>query len=179
MALRASEVRNAYKSGGFPALTNEELVRLSAVEPTMFNEIVSEYVRRKAFRQPAVTFRTSRNIYEFIRPHFEGLNEERCLLIMVNQKNNPLGVRILSIGGLAVTVVDPKKIFRELLLTERCTQFAIAHNHPSENSSPSQLDNILTSNLYKASKIMMFNMLDHLIVCSNEYYSFADEGKLI
>ena len=54
----------------------------------------------------------------------------------------------------------------------------IAHNHPSGNLVPSRQDVDLTSKIKEAGRLLDITLLDHVIVCMNGYYSFADEGAL-
>ena len=54
----------------------------------------------------------------------------------------------------------------------------LAHNHPSGNLRPSQADINLTGKLKEAGNILEIPVLDHLIIGSNSYFSFKDEGKL-
>jgi len=54
----------------------------------------------------------------------------------------------------------------------------LCHNHPSENITPSVEDTTLTSQIKEAAKLMNITLLDHLIITSDKYYSFADDGLL-
>jgi len=52
------------------------------------------------------------------------------------------------------------------------------HNHPSGNLKPSQLDIDLTKKIANAGRMLDINVLDHLIITNEGYYSFADEGVI-
>jgi DNA repair protein RadC len=54
----------------------------------------------------------------------------------------------------------------------------LCHNHPSGNLNPSQQDLDITRKLVAAGKLLEINVLDHIIVSIQGYYSFADEGKM-
>jgi DNA repair protein RadC len=54
----------------------------------------------------------------------------------------------------------------------------LAHNHPSGNLTASQADLKLTKDLKDAGKFLHIPVLDHIIITSEAYYSFADEGLL-
>jgi DNA repair protein RadC len=54
----------------------------------------------------------------------------------------------------------------------------VAHNHPSGNLMASRQDIELTKKLTEAGKMLDIQMLDHLIIAGNKYYSFADEGAI-
>ena len=68
------------------------------------------------------------------------------------------------------------------ILREAINRYApgiiLAHNHPSGNNKPSQQDIQITRKLKEAAQWMDILLLDHLIMCAQTYYSFADEGSL-
>jgi DNA repair protein RadC len=84
----------------------------------------------------------------------------------------------VSEGGFSGTVVDPKRIFH-LALQHKASQLIIAHNHPSGNLTPSGEDIRITEKLIQAGRLLEIQVLDHLIVTESNYYSFADEGKMM
>ena len=59
-----------------------------------------------------------------------------------------------------------------------CNVFLIIHNHPSGKLAPNDVDRQITRKIKEASKILDINLLDHLIITAESYYSFADEGIL-
>ena len=75
------------------------------------------------------------------------------------------------------TVADPKLIF-VAALKSGATGVLLAHNHPSGNLTPSQADIDLTRKIKEGGKLLEIQLLDHLIITSEGYYSFADEGLL-
>ncbi|MFT5383884.1 MAG: DNA repair protein RadC [Saprospiraceae bacterium] len=84
----------------------------------------------------------------------------------------------ISSGGMAGTVVDAKIIFRKALENGPASGIILAHNHPSGNLKPSQADIDITKKLKKAGETLDINVLDHLIIAGQSYYSFADDGLL-
>lgn len=122
---------------------------------------------------------SSRSLYEFIKPYFGDTIEvqESFYIIGLSRSNNIRSVFRLSTGGAAGTVADPKLIFARLLL-DNCAAFIMAHNHPSGNPKPSMADRKLTDNCYKAGKVLDLPLLDHIIVTTKEYTSFADKSLI-
>jgi DNA repair protein RadC len=88
-----------------------------------------------------------------------------------------LGIFEVSSGGVTGTVADPKLIFVAALKANACA-IVISHNHPSGNLKPSQQDEQLTQKINQAGKFLDIKLLDHIIVTSEGYYSFADEGLI-
>ena len=72
---------------------------------------------------------------------------------------------------------SPKVIF-QIALKANASSLILAHNHPSGNCVPSEADNRLTEKLKKAGEFLDLPILDHLILTSETYYSFADENTL-
>ena len=81
----------------------------------------------------------------------------------------------VSTGGVSGTVADPKLIFTAALKANACG-IIMAHNHPSGNLKPSQSDNDLTRKIREGAKLLEMQLLDHIIVTTESYYSYADEG---
>ncbi len=91
--------------------------------------------------------------------------------------NKVLGVCKISIGGLAGTVTDPKKIF-QTALKANAASVILCHNHPSGNLKPSKSDIEITKKCVEAGNFLDLKVLDHVIVTRDGYFSFADEGML-
>lgn len=102
---------------------------------------------------------------------------EQMNLLLLNRANRVLGIVNISTGGVTGTVADPKLILVSALKANACG-IIIAHNHPSGNTTPSNADRQLTQKIKMAAQYMDICLLDHIIVTSEGYYSFADEGLL-
>lgn len=98
-------------------------------------------------------------------------------ILLLNRRLGVLGFLNLSKGGTASTVVDIKLVFSAALLAN-ASSIVLAHNHPSGYPFPSDTDKKLTKSLVKAGKILKVEVVDHIIMTSSDYYSFADEGIL-
>lgn len=124
---------------------------------------------------PRIT--SSRNCYEFLYPYFADLTHEEFYAVYLNRNNKIMAVRQISKGGISGTVADGKVIFKKALET-RATGIILAHNHPSGSIDPSPADLHLTRSLQKFGNMIDLQILDHLIITDNNYFSFADEGML-
>ena len=74
-------------------------------------------------------------------------------------------------------MADGKVIFRKAL-SYASSAIILAHNHPSGNLTPSEADIRLTRKLVNFGELIDIQILDHLILFDNNYFSFADEGKI-
>jgi DNA repair protein RadC len=103
--------------------------------------------------------------------------QEEFKILLLNRANEVLGIYPLSKGGITGTVVDQRLIFA-VALKCNATGIIICHNHPSGKLLPSEADITLTKSIGKCADLLEINLLDHLIVTKNGFYSFSNEGKL-
>ena len=134
--------------------------------------------RRQIFESSSkLVIRNSVDAYSLIKPYLSDLIREEFWVFHLNRASNVVLAEKLSIGGVSGTTVDIRLLFKSAL--ERLTSSIIlAHNHPSDQMRPSRSDFELTKQVVKAGKLFNIDVVDHLIVGSSTFYSFADEGKL-
>ena len=102
---------------------------------------------------------------------------EQFKVMLLNRAHKVLGIFELSSGGVSGTVADPKLIFAAALKAV-ASGIILAHNHPSGNLQPSQSDIDLTRKVKDAGKLLEIQVLDHMILTTEGYYSFADNGLM-
>jgi DNA repair protein RadC len=103
--------------------------------------------------------------------------QEQFVVLYVNRANKVIGSYQLSKGGLTGTVADVRLILSVALKT-LASGLILAHNHPSGNLKPSEADIGLTKKIKQSAKLMDIELLDHIIISNEGYYSFIDEGIL-
>lgn len=101
--------------------------------------------------------------------------KEEFYILLLNRANKVLGWYKISEGGTVGTVVDPKLIF-SIALKALASSIILAHNHPSGNLRPSDQDIMLTKKMKESGILLEIPVLDHLILTTEGYYSFGDEG---
>lgn len=120
---------------------------------------------------------SSQEAYELVKGDMMDLAHEEFWVLLLNRANRLIKKKRVSEGGVAGTVADPKIIFK-LALEELASGIIVVHNHPSGNLTASQSDITLTRKLKEAGKVLEVQLLDHLIIAGQKYFSFADEGML-
>jgi DNA repair protein RadC len=130
----------------------------------------------KASERPAIS--SSKDVYDILYQNWD-MNKidllEQFKIILLTRANKVLGIYEVSSGGIAGTIADPKLIFSAAL--KGCaSSIILSHNHPSGNLKPSQADINLTRKIKDGGSLLDIAVLDHVIVTSEGYYSFADEG---
>lgn len=103
--------------------------------------------------------------------------QEETKVLLLNIANVVIGIYSLSKGGVSSCIIDIKLIL-SVALKAVASGIILIHNHPSGNLKPSQADLDITSKLEKASKTVGINLLDHLIITKEDYYSLSDNGKM-
>lgn len=143
------------------------------------SEIQVSYLPKfKANERPIVC--TARQAYDVLINNWDMSRihmQEQMYMLLLNTAGRVIGISLISTGGKAGTLADPKIIF-SIALKAQAASILVAHNHPSENLKPSQADLNLTKRLVEAGKILDLLVVDHLIVTVDKYYSFGDEGLI-
>ena len=124
-----------------------------------------------------MTLVSSRDIYELLQPRIGDLDHEEFWVIFLNTGCRVKSCERLFSGGMEGTLVDMRILFRKAL-EMKARSFVIAHNHPSGNLEPSNQDIELTRKIRKAGDTLDIILLDHLVITSHGFYSFADYGIL-
>jgi DNA repair protein RadC len=102
---------------------------------------------------------------------------EQFKVILLNRRGRVLGIYEVSTGGLQGTIADSRLIFAAALKAGACSMI-LSHNHPSGEVTPSDPDKEHTQKMVEAGKFLDIKVLDHLIICRDGYFSFANEGLL-
>jgi DNA repair protein RadC len=105
-----------------------------------------------------------------------GLIEEFKIMLL-NRAGRVKGIHLLARGGMNTVLVDPK-IVMVTAIVGLASSIILAHNHPSGGLVPSDADHELTKKIKKGCNLLDICLLDHVIVSSEGYFSFADEGVL-
>ncbi|MEO1263177.1 MAG: JAB domain-containing protein [Bacteroidota bacterium] len=103
--------------------------------------------------------------------------QESFVALYLNRAQRVIGYHLHSIGTTGAVTVE-KRILLAIALKANATGIVLAHNHPSGRLRPSEADLDLTKQMKEGGKLFNINILDHLIISSQGYYSFADEGTL-
>jgi DNA repair protein RadC len=123
------------------------------------------------------TVTSSRDAFEIMQPILGYLTYEEFWIITLSRSNKVKRTLCISEGGVEGTVADPKKIFK-LALDDNASSVILCHNHPSGALVPSEGDKKITRKCKDAGAFLDLQVIDHLIIANNEYFSFADNGIL-
>ncbi|MBN2428495.1 MAG: DNA repair protein RadC [Deltaproteobacteria bacterium] len=138
---------------------------------------VFEIARRfgqNAFRKGS-PYTSSDIVYEHFRERLVDLAKEKFLILMLDSKNRLLREMEISVGSLTASIVHPREVFAPVL-RESAASIILVHNHPSGDPKPSREDIEITGRLRKAGELLGIRVLDHIIIGTEGYTSFADQG---
>lgn len=128
-------------------------------------------------KQPKVKIRNSKDTADIFIPRMRDLKKEVFKILLLDSHNTIIDTVEITEG----TVTQANPIIREIIsraLQNFASGLICVHNHPSGDTYPSKEDRDFTKGLYEAGKAMQINILDHIIIGDNKYYSFADSGEL-
>jgi len=123
------------------------------------------------------TVRSSQDVHTILKEHMMDLGHEEFWILLLNRRNGVIKKTMISSGGVAGTVVDPRIILKGAI-EELASGLVLAHNHPSGSVEPSEKDLKLTKNIAKACEYLDIKLLDHVIFAQENYFSFANAGLL-
>ena len=158
----------------------QDLCKIGGIGPAKAISLIAAIElggRRKRAQQTTNIIKSSKDAYHFFKPLLRDKNYEEFWVLLLSNNHSIIKPYQVSDGGIAQTIVDPKRVFKAAL-EHNTSSLILCHNHPSGNLNPSQADIKLTQKLIQASQTLDIQILDHIIVSNTGYYSFADEGKL-
>ncbi len=117
------------------------------------------------------------SIYNYFKNIIGDKKQEYFYVVYLDTKGNYLNKKCLFIGTINTSMIHPREIFKEAYLLSASGIICI-HNHPSGDPSPSREDIIMTMKIKEISIMHGINLLDHVIIGNNSYYSFYDNGKI-
>lgn len=162
-------------------LTVKDLVKIKGIGEAKAITIVAALElgrRRKELESDAKPKITgSKDAYEILKAELLDMPHEEFWILLLNRANRVIAKKQVSQGGVAGTVADPKIIFK-MALESLASGIILAHNHPSGNLTASEADINLTKKLKEGGKLLEIQVLDHLILAGQKYFSFADEGLI-
>ncbi len=140
----------------------------------MIHQIAGRYLRDRA--QKAV-FGSSKAVFDYLFHSMRDLKREIFRVLLLNRKNELILDQDLFLGSLSESAVYPREVVT-LALEHKAAGMVFVHNHPSGDPTPSPQDHRITRSLVWAAGLLTIQVVDHIIIGHNKYYSFADHGLI-
>lgn len=177
-------LRSANDSNGLNSLKNASLSGLMEVDgigeakAAMILAAVQLGIRLAVSSNGSKIRVTSPSIAaNYVLSEMSVLEQEHFRIMTLNTKKEINFIREISKGTINMTIVHSREVFRAAI-SDNAHSIILLHNHPTGDPSPSKEDIKLTKNLLEASKIIGIDILDHIIIGDNKYFSFLEEGLL-
>lgn len=159
----------------------EELMQLKGIGRVKAVKItcIAELSRRMAMEcaRDGLQFHTPASVAAYYMEELRHEKREKVLLVLLDSKGLLLKEVLLSTGTVNSSLVSMREIFIEVLKAE-AVGFLLLHNHPSGDPSPSGNDREVTELMKKSARLMDVELLDHIIIGDNRYYSFSESRLL-
>jgi len=130
---------------------------------------------RTALERPQ--YLTPQQLACYLLPQYGAASVEQFGIVMLDTKHRLIRVKVVAVGSLDSAVVYPREVFRAAT-TASAAAIVLFHNHPSGDPRPSKDDLLLTYRMLRAGDIMGIDVIDHLILADQRYYSLAEAGEL-
>lgn len=161
-------------------LSLEELQAIRGIGPAKAMQVAAAFQLSKRCRmaeKEKTPVKTARDVYEYARPLLEEKEKEHILVIYLDTKNRISKHETVSMGTLNASLIHPREIFKTAI-KENTNAIIVAHNHPSGDPTPSPDDREITKGLHAAGELLEIQMLDHVIIGKDNYYSFRERNQL-
>lgn len=98
--------------------------------------------------------------------------QEYIVVLYLDARDQLIQKETVSIGSLNSNLITPREIFAPAVKLP-CAKVILAHNHPSQDHTPSKEDILFTKRVQAAGEILGISLMDHIIICQNSYFSFS------
>lgn len=122
---------------------------------------------------PRRRIRKASDVYEAFRSHFEPMDREQFLSVILDGRNQIAGFNVVSTGTLTSSLVHPREVFKPAILASAAA-IILVHNHPSGDPEPSDEDRALTRRLKEVGDLVGIRVLDHVVIGDGRYVSLAE-----
>jgi len=161
------------------AATIEELMSIKGIGASKAITLLASFElgRRMNKEQfgPLIKLHSPETIFRFLKNQLELKTQEHLVALYLNSKGELIIKKTLFIGSLNSSLIHPREIFKYAVL-HSAAGIIIAHNHPSGDPTPSQNDIEVTKVIFENSKMMDIELLDHIIVGRDKYFSFKEKN---
>lgn len=178
----AKDVLYTFSDEELNSISVEQLSTIDGIKTAKAATIVAalnfgKRINQKIINKKVDIIKSSDDIFELMKNYFISTSKEHFYTILLNTKSAIISIELISTGDLNSSIVNPREVFTPAV--KRSAKSVIfVHNHPSGIPTPSREDILITQRLVEAGKILDINVLDHVIIGLDSYYSFKKEDIL-
>ena len=139
------------------------------------DKIKKENLKLELESNDNIQIKTKKQLINYLKNNIGFSKNESFKVLFLDSSNNIISFETLFTGTIDKSAIYPRKIL-ERVLYHNARSIVFAHNHPSGNTYPSRKDIELTSSMENFFKMVDVNIIDHIIIGKNSYFSFLEEG---
>ncbi len=154
----------------------KELEEIKGIGKAKASQILALFefnTRHNLAKQNGKPIRSAKDVFDFCSLKFSGVDREQFMILHLDTRNRVIKDEVVSVGTLNSSLIHPREVFKSAI-KESANAVILVHNHPSGDPEPSQEDKKITNTLRKAGELLGINVLDHIIIGNERYYSFID-----
>jgi len=169
--------------GALGALSLDEMTKHPGLGPAKASKLAAAFelgarVAREQVHK--VPLNTPEKLHDYFGPQLRHLSQEQLIVVLLDARLSHVGTTVISQGTVDSCTAHPRDILRPVI-TRGCYGFAVVHNHPSGDPTPSNADLNVTRRLVESASLMQVTFLDHVIIGRaspgrSPYYSFREAG---
>lgn len=172
-----------YDKRGLAALSNitiEELITIKGIGPSKACQLMAgielgKRVMASDHFKEKIT--CPKDVFEHLEVAVTHLKREKFFTLLLDTKNQIIAVEEISTGSLNASIVHPREVFH-YAIKKNAKSMILAHNHPSGHVTPSKEDKQITERLVEVGKIIGIEVIDHIVLGKNSYYSFKEHFEM-
>jgi DNA repair protein RadC len=177
---QAKEAIRRFKSlRGVLEASEADLEQIEGIGPhSVFGIKFMQAVAREFLKEKSVgktVCNSSQEIFDYFYHSMRDLKKEIVKVVYLNSQNQIVEFKDFAQGTVDSSFIYPREVIEGAIKCQ-AVSLVIVHNHPSGNPEPSENDKELTRELVYAGTVMKINILDHIIIGDNRFFSFASEG---
>ncbi len=141
----------------------------------LIKSVADRYLEKKVIMKDPLN--NSKALLDYLYHSMGSKDRESFKVLFLDAKNRVTAVETLFTGTLSASSVYPREVVRAAL-DRSAAALIFAHNHPSGDSEPSPADYAITRQLLFACQTVGITVHEHIVIGSNQYFSFADQGHI-
>lgn len=174
----ANKILKKFSGDGLAKAKLKELKDTFGLGTAKACEIIAcfELGKRLLKNKPYKLLLTPEDVYREMK-NYRNHKQEHFVVFYLDSRNGEIASQVVSIGTLNASLIHPREVF-EPAIKNNTAQIIIAHNHPSGDAEPSEDDLAITKRLIEAGKILGIEVVDHIIVTKDSFWSFKEKGLI-
>ena len=134
--------------------------------------------RKEEDNREQISVKSHQDVIKLVRQKLKDKKKEHFLILCLDTRNNLIKISNISTGTLDANLVHPREVFKEAIQS-LSSSIILVHNHPSGNPEPSDADIDITKRILETGKAVGIDILDHIIIANNRFFSFKEKGIVL